>query len=58
MNSYIQGLTNPILSKYVHVLVLYIICLLAYFHIKKCVHVDYAKNILLAFLVNTNCFGS
>ena len=40
MNSYAQALTNPILSSVRNILVLYIICSLAYFHIKKFVRVD------------------
>ena len=44
------------LLMYVHVLVFYIVCSLTYFHKKTCT--CEAKTIILAFLVNTNHFGS
>ena len=44
------------LLMYVHVLVFYIVCSLTYFHKKTCT--CEAKAIILAFLVNTNHFGS
>ena len=46
------------LAMYVYVLVFYIICSLTSYDIKIFVHVNKQKSISLAFLVNTNHFGS